>query len=389
MSIDQYLGRYAEAEAHLADRLDGHYRHVVVVPATDEAPSLVDGWLPKATLYILVVNGHDDQAASVHHQNAETVAALRACFQTNPLAEGAWFGEQSDRALLLLDRSSPGRRLPRKQGVGLARKIGFDVALALYRRGRVARRFLVSTDADATLPAELLNVGVAPDVVALTHRFTHVPGGDSAVDEAHRLYEMYLRYYVAGLRWAGSPYAHFSIGSTLAVDANAYANVRGFPKRAAGEDFHLLNKARKLGPFATPDTPPIRIRARRSARVPFGTGPATAAMDRARYCLPHPELFECLREVLEGLPGWAVHLQRNPTSTPPGRPAVQEALHAMGVPEGLARAVRNAPPHQLALRVHEWFDGLKTRQLLRRLEAVYPAQPWQVSLKEAELRFPL
>ena len=48
------------------------------------------------------------------------------------------------------------------------------------------------------------------------------------------------------MKYARSPYAFHTIGSTMAVSANHYAKVRGFPKREAGEDFYLLNKLAKV-----------------------------------------------------------------------------------------------------------------------------------------------
>jgi hypothetical protein len=46
----------------------------------------------------------------------------------------------------LVERS---QGLPHKEGVGLARKIGCDIALSLYERGTLKSRWLHTTDADA------------------------------------------------------------------------------------------------------------------------------------------------------------------------------------------------------------------------------------------------
>src|SRR6185503_7192191 len=86
--------------------------------------------------------------------------------------------------------------------------------------------------------------------VLLTYPFVHVPSGESAVDRAHNIYEVFLRYYVLGLAAAGSPWAMHTIGSSLAVDLDAYAAVRGVPRRDAAEDFYLVSKVAKLGPAA-------------------------------------------------------------------------------------------------------------------------------------------
>src|SRR5690606_16125567 len=118
------------------------------------------------------------------------------------------------------------------------------------------------------------------------------------------------RHYVMGLRHARSPQAFHAIGSTLAIDADSYAAVRGMPRREAGEDFHLLAKLRKLGPIATAPTAPLGLRARRSARTPFGTGRAVARLleDENAPMFEHPAAFDLLR-------GWLETLERHDGSS--------------------------------------------------------------------------
>ena len=57
------------------------------------------------------------------------------------------------------------------------------------------------------------------------------------------------RYFQRGLAWARSPYAFHTVGSTMVVHALCYAQVRGVPRRRAGEDFYLLGKLSKLRPL--------------------------------------------------------------------------------------------------------------------------------------------
>ena len=67
------------------------------------------------------------------------------------------------------------------------------------------------------------------------------------VYEAIAAYELHLRYYVQALRYAAFPYAHHTIGSSMAVRADAYAKQGGMNKRQAGEDFYFLHKIIPLG----------------------------------------------------------------------------------------------------------------------------------------------
>ena len=152
------------------------------------------------------------------------------------------------------------------------------------------------------------------DVAAAVFPFRHEPSPDPHVTRATALYELSLRYYVAGLAWAGSPYAFHTLGSIFAVTTDAYAAVRGFPRRDAAEDFYLLNKAAKIGNVARVASAPVRIRSRVSDRTPFGTGAsvgrATMTTERVFYA---PECFVGLRSVLESLSSLARKRRRRST----------------------------------------------------------------------------
>ena len=97
-----------------------------------------------------------------------------------------------------------------------------------------------------------------------------------------------------GLGFAGSPYAYHSVGSTLAVRAEAYAIVRGVPKRAAGEDFYLLDKLAKVTPIRVLTGEPVAISLGVRARfhlVPVRASNGSSA--RTRRWLPAPRRFSC------------------------------------------------------------------------------------------------
>jgi hypothetical protein len=312
----------------------------------------------------------------VHEHNRRLLAALR--HGAEPLSPGAWWRAGRSTDWLVVDRASAGRRLPRRQGVGLARKIGCDLALALHRAGKLDSRWIHMTDADARLPRGYFEVAAPDDSAALAYPFTHGASGVHELDEAHALYEIHLRYYVIGLRWAGSPYAHHTIGSTLALDADRYAAVRGVPRRQAGEDFYLVNKLRKLGPIAVPDIAPIVLRARHSARVPFGTGHAVGRLVRGgEQRLYHPQAFALLRR-------WLALLEALDFDAVRDEPRLAAALETLAPREPLDRIVATAPPARRRARLHEWFDGFRTLKLLHALrDAGLASLPWQEALARA------
>ncbi len=123
---------------------------------------------------------------------------------------------------------------------------------------------------------------------------------DESCNLATALYELRLHHYVRGLEYAGSPYAFHTLGSCLAVSFEGYAQVRGFPKRSGGEDFHLLNKLAKTGPVIRLAGDCIELASRHSQRAPFGTGAAVARISNAGMPLTlplfyHPACFAALR----------------------------------------------------------------------------------------------
>ncbi|HLV67653.1 MAG TPA: hypothetical protein VKY73_17660 [Polyangiaceae bacterium] len=375
----QYLARYAEPEAGLAARVATRYFATLVVPALAESPALLDGVRAAAraatgrVLVIVVVNARASSPSEVRAENARLLAAFAELGPREALAPGAFVVADPDFDLVVVDRTSAGRELPERQGVGLARKIGADFALALHARGLLEVPLLFFSDADAVLPSGYFGAGAAAGdgVSALLFPFRHEGCGDDAAARATELYEASLRYHVLGLASAGSPYAYHSIGSTLAVEASAYALVRGVPKRSAGEDFYLLAKLAKVAPVRRLGGEPVRIRARFSARVPFGTGPAVARIAASgRVSVAAPAAFVALRAVVGGLSA-AAREQRVAVLEAGlvdldavAGAAVRRALAALGIEEACRSALRESGGVNLERRLHTWFDALRTLRAL-------------------------
>jgi hypothetical protein len=223
--------------------------------------------------------------------------------------------------VLVLDHMSPGLELPKGQGVGLARKIGSDVLTSLIHGRFVNNPWIVHTDADALVPLEYFNKTpflnqIESGVSAALVPFRHLPAGvledgvdRESVDRAIQSYDDYLHYYAQGLALAESPYAYYSIGSTIAVNVDAYTKVRGFPKKLAGEDFYLLNKVAKVGSVLPLDGAPIELIGRLSNRVPFGTGKANRKIyelyqNHQPYEVEAPQTFLVLRSFLRAAAGF-------------------------------------------------------------------------------------
>ncbi|HEY0464717.1 MAG TPA: hypothetical protein VGC79_10930 [Polyangiaceae bacterium] len=409
----QYFARYAEPEWALVNGLSERYLAALVVPACAEAASLLDGFqralscAPERVLLVLVVNATDAASGSVHLENQRLLAHLAGLFPSSRALshEGAvaraFLGRAEHHDLLWLDRASPGVRLPAREGVGMARKLGGDLAAALWVRGQLSCPLIASSDADVTLPSDYFQrltepVSERSQSAAWLWPYRHQAGGDAAIDAATVLYEISLRYYVLGLAAAGSCYAYQSVGSTLCVSAPAYLSVRGVPKREAAEDFHLLDKLAKVAPLRRPVVAPVAIRARPSERVPFGTGRrsreiAEELSSGQEFVLYSPRIFQALAAVLEGLDDFARTAdvaaleraieQRAPEIAEP----VRQVLTGLGAFAALANAAGQAPPGAvLRRRVHTWFDSLRTLRFVHGLrDRCLPSLPWRTALTSA------
>jgi len=379
--IAQYLRRHAEPEAALATAVPDAFAAVLVIPAFREDPEFLAQLFADLAdeppfLLVLVVNQPD------HLPDDATTAAFWAALGGS--GREYHYCREGQHGLLLVDRFRAGRRLPRRQGVGLARKIGADIALALIAAGRIARPWIWSSDADTRLPcgyfaapdaAPMMRAGLDPDApaAACLYPFRHRIGND-ALGVATALYEASIRHYAAGLHWAGSPYAFTTLGSTLAVAADAYARVRGFPRRNGGEDFYLLDKLAKLGAIHELPGPELEIAARLSDRVPFGTGPAVARILAAgepehQALFRNPAAFAELRRWLALVP----QLVGRELHDADLEPETRIALDELGVTKAFAHARSHAPEAAgFARHLHTWFDGLRTLRLLNALRARWP-----------------
>jgi hypothetical protein len=393
LSVDtKYLRQYAEPEARalLDARLGQHWQNVVVIPAYRESPDFLhDLPVPANTLLILVLNRpdsdpdtHCNDGLRDHVMTLPTVQRInRANASLHKLPEG---GE-----ILLMERLTP---LPEAAGVGLARKIGCDAALALGAIGCISSQWIHCSDADAQLPVGYFQSAAAVTAAsALVYPFRHTPPDDQRERMAIDVYERYLQHYVDGLASAGSPYAFHTLGSCIAVNTSAYAQVRGFPRRAGAEDFYLLNKLAKQGSVIVPDCQPIVLSARLSQRVPFGTGPALRKLLSEGYpeespLFYHPRCFDGLRLLIrcimhEGHPGMTLDdLERLLAHAPDVRGAARDLGIVKFLAHGSSQCASNAA---FVRHFHQWFDGFKTLKFVHALATQWGRMSWLTIRNEA------
>ena len=370
---DRYLAAHAEPEAHDADRLDlDFYRYCLVIPACQEEwEELQNVWAmaDPDCLIILVINASSKNDSQTIALKRNIEANTESHSSVGPLT---LLTTHDQRTLLLIDRCS--NPIPAKQGVGLARKIGADVALTLINNRTVAEPWIFNTDADVRLPesyfaaaTDLQGDRITGDPAAALYPFTHRPA--PGLVGACTLYEISLLYYVCGLRYAGSHYAYTTVGSTIAIHADHYAKVRGFPRRSAGEDFYLLNKLAKTGTIVRLTRPSIEISGRLSDRVPFGTGAGIKRIlnltdPLSDYPLYNPRIFQCLKRFLQELehcqdaPDLTAHFQQSET---------RRWCESAGI-FSLIDSRRKLSPHVFRKFTVDWMDGFRTLKLIHYLQ---------------------
>ena len=392
-AIKKYLDRYAEEEALHIKMSGKSFRNVVVIPACSEAPEFLDSDIEIAdkTLIIVVANAPHDNVARIDN-TAEMLVAIEQKYPQvlNRFVDAAATLRDIDgkSGLLLVDRCRAGRTIDPKKGVGLARKIGADIACALIDSGVILSGKIYSTDADVILPHGYF---CCDDLCCAAAVFPFVHNAPADCDAGIRLageyYDRSLRYYVSGLQWAGSPYAFHTIGSCLVVDCLAYAQVRGFPQRAAGEDFYLLNKLAKVGKVISLDSPFIDIEIRASERVPFGTGPAVkkiAAFDdiAREYLFYNQQIFTLLQMWLES---FELCWQEQRLQIKAGNSQIEVVLQEMGADRAVAAALAGTKDKaRFCYAMNVWFDAFRTLKFIHHMrDRYYPSVPWATAEREA------
>ncbi len=389
--IEQYLAHYAEPLIRplaLEQYALPRFQYGLVIPAYNESPAFAkrlmeDGLWAHNILVIVVINQPAD-CPTITAQNQQLLAYFEQMNKTFSHKAFNLFRPSEAHSHFAVINACESLAPTKQQGVGQARKLGCDLAVALHRAGCIESPWLHSTDADATLPSDYFQIPPPNGSHAGIYGFRH-QGQDETIQKATLRYEAAIRYYADSLRWAGSPYAAVALGSALACTFEGYCHVRGFPTRAGGEDFYLLNKLTKLAPPLT-FAPVISLDARVSNRAPFGTGPAVAAIiegDQAGepYRYYDPRCFRMLKHWLDHLPN---HWQ-NPDAVTELPAPLPDALQYVGLAALNKHLHRQCKTPSQALKAsHQWFDAFKTLKLIHQLQTLrYPALPLEDCLNNA------
>lgn len=358
----------------------GDFRGAVVVPALGEGDCLfdtlqsLDGNPPDPLsqfLVLVVVNHREDALREDRNLNTDTLSRLKNERDEFVSLNLAW-----------VDAASLGRELPLKGGgVGLARKIGFDLALGRLDYG-CGSSILVSLDADTLVRSDYLPAILRhfekTEAGGAVIPYCHQKGKTPEEDRAIQRYELFLRTYVLGLSLAGSPYAFHTIGSTMACRGAAYARMGGMNRRLAGEDFYFLQQLAKTTGVEAVKGTVVYPSGRCSHRVPFGTGRSMSKLlagERDAVLFYRPECFKILNRWLDMVSA-RTEAEGNELLSQAGAlsPFLASYLESVRFGKVWSRLKQNHRRREAVLKAfNEWFDALKTMKLIHHLcDGPYP-----------------
>lgn len=353
---------------------------VVVIPCHDEPDVLLtlkdlrhceDSG--RVVEVIVVVNASESAGDDVRQRNANTLRNIRD-----------WTALQVDDWRFRIHALDFPDLPARHAGVGLARKLGMDEALARIAESGGEDGIIVSLDADCRVDGNYLaaiarHFDRSPVSPACSVYFEHPLNGPLSERHYRAIvdYELYLRYYRHGLLYAGHPCAHYTVGSAMAVRGSAYARQGGMNRRKGAEDFYFLNKLMLIGNFSELLDTAVYPSPRHSHRVPFGTGRAIGDVlaDSARTLEVYgPQAFDDLAALISRIDT----LARNPAAALSELSDVMNGyLVAHGVHDKLPEIIKNtATAASFRGRFFRWFDGFRALKFVRHASAqVYGTCP--------------
>lgn len=377
-NILKYLNKRASDTWKIENDYQKYFQKIIVVPSIAESnnlPGLIksleqnDELELLNTLLLIVVNNRVSSTEEVKNDNQKTIDYLKNI--------------KAKVNISFIDACSVGKEMDDKNGgVGLARKIGMDLALTKFDYLSINKKILICTDADCIVDSNYLseisqefNTNILEAAVV---NFAHNIDGDDEETKAIICYEIFLRYYVLGLSFAKSDYAFHTIGSTMLCTPEAYVKVEGMNKRKAAEDFYFLEKLAKIYPIGEIKSTSVHPSKRGSWRVPFGTGRSVdryLSNSRDEYMLYDPKCFIVLKSWLQVFNYNSISNQIDLIRIAKNiHPALSDFLTKQDFENFINKVLlKNFNPNEVEKQKHFWFDAFRTLKLIHYLrDETYP-----------------
>ncbi|MBK7129900.1 MAG: glycosyltransferase family 2 protein [Crocinitomicaceae bacterium] len=303
-----YLKKHAFCKPQISEPAHFNTQVIVVIPCFNEeklldtlcALALCDQPICHVEVIVVLNSGlHHEQA--ILDQNMKTQNEFLQWKKNNTQQNITWH---------LIHVAN----LPTKHaGVGLARKIGMDEAVARFEMIG-ADGIILCFDADSLCDKNYLTAvhrhffELHPTSPGCSVYFEHPLNSDEYGEEimhAITQYELHLRYYNLCMRYCRLPYAFHTIGSSMAVRSSAYQKQGGMNRRKAGEDFYFLHKIIALGNFSELNSTRVIPSPRVSDRVPFGTGKSVTdflAQNQKQYYTYNFNSFQLISSIVKLVP---------------------------------------------------------------------------------------
>jgi hypothetical protein len=376
--ISAYINKRASGVWKIENDYSKHFEKIIVVPAIAESKTLPilinslesnDEYELLNTLVLIVVNNAVSSTDEIKEDSKITLDYLRNL--------------KTKLNLSLIDVCSAGKEMDDKNaGVGLARKIGMDLALTKFCYNLSNKRILICTDADCVVDSNYL-IEISQEfnkhnLETAVVNFAHDISGNDDETKAIVLYEIFLRYYMLALTFAKSNYNFHTIGSTIVFTPEAYVKVGGMNKRKAAEDFYFLEKLAKVYRIVKIKSTSVHPSKRSSWRVPFGTG---RSVDRYlsglknEYSLYDPKCFIVLKNWLEIFnSSTTIEHSSLLASANKINPALADFLIEQDLNNFIQKLFqKNITAPEIKKQKHYWFDAFKTLKLIHYLrDTVYP-----------------
>lgn len=310
-NVQKYLKKYSPNKWSLVQKNQALYDNIVVIPSLaefDNNQRLLNSitkndttYFP-STLFMFVINNTVSASDEVKSDNHKSIQFLDEIIFGKNNSENDSIS-LSKLNLAYVDASSTGKEMDDKNGgVGLARKLGMDIALQYFDYGNSNKKILICLDSDCTISENYLSSIVkqfnSENISAAAINFEHNLDHQSENTAAIICYELFLRYYVLGLTFADSDYAFHTIGSSMACDYESYIKIEGMNKRKAAEDFYFIEKLSKITDIKQIKNAVVYPSSRPSLRVPFGTGQRVTrylSHQQDEYLLYNPKCFIVLK----------------------------------------------------------------------------------------------
>jgi hypothetical protein len=382
----KYLNKYSNDGKAINWRPEDTVTSAIVIPAIGEynnirilLRSLIDNDREyfNNSLFVFVINNLPSSEPDIKEDNRRSLQLLNNIIYNNPVDDFEKEIIESGLKAGYIDAATLGNEFPLKDGgVGLARKTGMDAVLRIFNYKDGKEKLLICLDADCTVKENYLTEihtvfnkkKIHAASIYFEHPFTTVQQNNLAII----CYEIFLRYYILGLRYAGSSYAFHTIGSSMVCSHEIYIKTEGMNKKKAAEDFYFLEKISKNTRIFNINSTTVYPSGRKSWRVPFGTGQRITryyAKTHDEYSLYNPETFEILKEWIRVFHSEDI---KEPEQYLSLAAKINNDLHDFLVlqnfEQDMTRILNSSKSgEQVRKQQLKWFDGFRTLKLVHYL----------------------